>query len=93
MAALTPRQTSRNLNGKDTQVFVQTFADRILVLVTQMGKVGNLVLIHFLHPILATLKRHRFKQIYQTPRLFYLLNQIHYNRTESNSLKPRLQFN
>lgn len=45
MASLTPRQTSRNLNGNSTQVFLQTFADRVLVLVTQMGKVGNLVLV------------------------------------------------
>lgn len=43
MAAYTPRQTSRELEGRDTQVFMQSFADRILVLVTQLGKVGNLV--------------------------------------------------
>lgn len=43
MASFTPRQTSRELGGKHTQVFMQSFADRILVLVTQMGKVGNLV--------------------------------------------------
>ncbi|PPQ87984.1 hypothetical protein CVT25_001063 [Psilocybe cyanescens] len=43
MATFTPRQTSRSLNGKLTQVFMQTFADRVLILVTQMGKVGNLI--------------------------------------------------
>ncbi|KAF8965264.1 hypothetical protein BDZ97DRAFT_1904150 [Flammula alnicola] len=43
MAAFTPRQTSRDLDGKNTQVFLQSFADRILVLVSQMGKVGNLI--------------------------------------------------
>ncbi|KAF4615031.1 hypothetical protein D9613_003115 [Agrocybe pediades] len=43
MTSLTPRQTCRNLNGKDTHVFIQTFADRVLVLVTQLGKVGNLI--------------------------------------------------
>ena len=43
MAAFTPRQASRELGGRETQVFMQSFADRILVLVTQMGKVGNLV--------------------------------------------------
>ncbi|KAH9484365.1 hypothetical protein JR316_0003846 [Psilocybe cubensis] len=43
MATFTPRQTSRTLNGKHTQVFMQTFADRIVILVTQIGKVGNLI--------------------------------------------------
>ncbi|KAF8163365.1 hypothetical protein B0H34DRAFT_795083 [Crassisporium funariophilum] len=43
MASFAPRQTSRQLNGKNTEVFLQTFADRYLVLVTQMGKVGNLI--------------------------------------------------
>lgn len=48
MASFTPCQTSRILHGHNTQVFLQTFADRILVLVTQMGKVGTLVLMpHF----------------------------------------------
>ena len=47
MAAFTPRQTSRTLHGKPTQVFLQTFADRIMVLVTQIGKVGNLVPIYY----------------------------------------------
>lgn len=37
------QQTSRDLNGIPTQLMVQVFADRILVLVTQMGKVGTLV--------------------------------------------------
>lgn len=40
---LTLQQTSRDLNGISTQILVQAFADRILVLVTQMGKVGTLV--------------------------------------------------
>ncbi|KDR81678.1 hypothetical protein GALMADRAFT_239794 [Galerina marginata CBS 339.88] len=43
MAAFTPRQTTRNLDGRQTQVFLQTFGDRVLVLVTQLGKVGNLI--------------------------------------------------
>ncbi|KAJ7111539.1 hypothetical protein C8R43DRAFT_903991 [Mycena crocata] len=37
------RQTFRELQGNNTEVVVQTFADRILVLVTQLGKVGNLI--------------------------------------------------
>ncbi|KAJ7109455.1 hypothetical protein C8R44DRAFT_713558 [Mycena epipterygia] len=37
------RQISRELEGNTTEIVVQTFADRILVLVTQLGKVGNLV--------------------------------------------------
>lgn len=40
---LTTRQISRELNGNNTEILIQAFADRILVLVTQMGKVGNLV--------------------------------------------------
>lgn len=37
------RQTEKELAGNLTQVVIQTFSDRILVLVTQLGKVGNLV--------------------------------------------------
>jgi proteasome assembly chaperone 3 len=36
-------QTSREIAGIHTDVLLQHFADRILVLVTQMGKVGCLV--------------------------------------------------
>jgi len=43
MATITPRQISRTLHGIETQVFMQSFVDRVLVLVTQMGKVGNLI--------------------------------------------------
>lgn len=38
MASLT-----RELQGSPTTVIVQPFADRVLVLVTQLGKVGNLI--------------------------------------------------
>ncbi|KAG2020249.1 hypothetical protein CC2G_005614 [Coprinopsis cinerea AmutBmut pab1-1] len=31
------------VNGVPTTIIIQTFADRILVLVTQLGKVGNLI--------------------------------------------------
>jgi proteasome assembly chaperone 3 len=34
---------SREINGIATEVVVQNYADRVLVLVTQLGKVGNLV--------------------------------------------------
>lgn len=44
MAMITPRQMLRMLNGHPTEILIQTFADRVLVLVTQMGKVGTLVL-------------------------------------------------
>ncbi|KAF5330922.1 hypothetical protein D9619_005435 [Psilocybe cf. subviscida] len=43
MVSLTPRLTSHEIAGKHTQVFIQTFADRVMVLVTQLGKVGNLI--------------------------------------------------
>lgn len=62
MATFTPRQTSRELGGRETQVFMQSFADRILVLVTQMGKVGNLV----------RLKHERVLPPYSLLRMFLL---------------------
>ncbi|KAF8921211.1 hypothetical protein CPB85DRAFT_1381706 [Mucidula mucida] len=37
------KQIAKDLNGINTEVVIQTFADRILVLVTQLGKVGNLI--------------------------------------------------
>ncbi|KAJ7709831.1 hypothetical protein B0H17DRAFT_916134 [Mycena rosella] len=37
------RQISRELQGHLTEIVLQTFADRVLVLVTQLGKVGNLI--------------------------------------------------
>ncbi|KAJ7235442.1 hypothetical protein B0H12DRAFT_146123 [Mycena haematopus] len=37
------RQLSREIHGNITELVIQTFADRILVLVTQLGKVGNLI--------------------------------------------------
>lgn len=40
---LTQRQSSKVINGVKTEIVVQPFADRILILITQMGKVGNLV--------------------------------------------------
>lgn len=40
---LYPRQANKELNEIPTDVLIQSYADRILVLITQMGKVGNLV--------------------------------------------------
>jgi len=40
-------QTSVLVRGLRTELIVQPFADRTLVLVTQMGKVGNLVHLSF----------------------------------------------
>ncbi|KAH7922097.1 hypothetical protein BV22DRAFT_1106803 [Leucogyrophana mollusca] len=40
---LNSRQTSGELAGIHTALVIQSFADRILVLITQMGKVGNLI--------------------------------------------------
>ncbi|TCD64662.1 hypothetical protein EIP91_003823 [Steccherinum ochraceum] len=36
-------QASRQINDVPTEVLIQAFADRILVLITQLGKVGNLI--------------------------------------------------
>lgn len=36
-------QLARTINDVHTDVVLQAFADRIIVLVTQVGKVGNLV--------------------------------------------------
>ncbi|OCH92235.1 hypothetical protein OBBRIDRAFT_773709 [Obba rivulosa] len=40
---LSSSQTTRDLDGVPTDVLLQAFADRVLVLVTQLGKVGNLI--------------------------------------------------
>lgn len=42
-AALASVHVERDVCGVPTEVLIQTFADRILVLVTQLGKVGSLV--------------------------------------------------
>ena len=42
--AFASRHLSKNLDGDLTELLVQTYADRIMVLVTQLGKVGTLVL-------------------------------------------------
>lgn len=39
----TVRHTLEEINGISTEFLVQEFSDRILVFITQMGKVGNLV--------------------------------------------------
>lgn len=36
-------QTSEQIGGVHTEVLIQNYGDRTLVLVTQLGKVGNLV--------------------------------------------------
>lgn len=38
-------QISRELNGHATDILVQRFADRVLILVTQLGKVGTMVIL------------------------------------------------
>ncbi|RDB21439.1 hypothetical protein Hypma_011672 [Hypsizygus marmoreus] len=43
MAQIANRQLSRELDGQATDILVQIFADRVLVLVTQFGKVGSLI--------------------------------------------------
>ncbi|KAG0707667.1 hypothetical protein DFH29DRAFT_592474 [Suillus ampliporus] len=40
---LSIHSTSVDIEGVPTEIMVQAFADRVLVLVTQMGKVGNLI--------------------------------------------------
>ncbi|KAF9651429.1 hypothetical protein BDM02DRAFT_3163009 [Thelephora ganbajun] len=40
---LTQKQSSKIINGVKTEVVLQPFADRILILITQLGKVGNLI--------------------------------------------------
>ncbi|KAF9052873.1 hypothetical protein BJ165DRAFT_1443618 [Panaeolus papilionaceus] len=37
------KQIAKKLNGNHTEIFIQTYADRVLILITQLGKVGNLV--------------------------------------------------
>jgi hypothetical protein len=38
-----PVHIIRNIQGQETEVLLQQFSDRSMVLVTQMGKVGSLV--------------------------------------------------
>ena len=33
----------RTIDGVETQVMIQTYSDRIMCLITQLGKVGSLV--------------------------------------------------
>lgn len=40
---ITQKQSSKIINGVQTEVVLQPYADRILILITQLGKVGNLV--------------------------------------------------
>lgn len=40
---LAQKQSSKVINDIKTEVVLQPFADRILILITQLGKVGNLV--------------------------------------------------
>jgi hypothetical protein len=37
------RQSTKDITGVRTEIVFQPFADRMLLLVTQLGKVGNLV--------------------------------------------------
>jgi hypothetical protein len=51
-------QLKRDVGGVATDIIIQTFDDRILVLVTQSGKIGCLVnWIFSAHPSLSYLKR------------------------------------
>jgi len=43
ISAIPTRQSTRDIQNQLTQVLCQSFADRILVLVTQVGKIGCLV--------------------------------------------------
>ncbi|KAH0583793.1 hypothetical protein J132_07308 [Termitomyces sp. J132] len=40
---MSTRQVSRPLGGQHTEILVQFFADRVLVIVTQLSKVGTLI--------------------------------------------------
>lgn len=40
---LTQKQISKVINGVQTEVLLQPFADRTLILITQLGKVGKFV--------------------------------------------------
>ena len=40
---MTSTQLARSLEEVQTEILIQTFADRVLLLITQVGKVGSLV--------------------------------------------------
>ena len=46
MASSSNLHAHRTIGGIETEVVIQSFADSVLVLVTQLGKVGNLVGMH-----------------------------------------------
>ena len=51
----TTSQLAREIEGVKTEVVIQRFADRTLVLVTQLGKVGSLVRVFFVRLFVAYL--------------------------------------
>lgn len=81
--------TARELEGVQTDLLIQAFADRVVVLVTQLGKVGSLVRLPCPPTSLCMLLKysHRFKPpcLLQC-RSFLHLRQTHQTRTLSPSL-------
>ena len=64
---VSPTQVTRDIAGNNTDIVVLPYADRVLVLVTQLGKVGNLV--SPFHPCIVDLSEHltmsiRYKPLY-----------------------------
>jgi hypothetical protein len=62
MASLNGRRT---VEGVETEVIIQLFADSILVLVTQLGKVGSLVGTHASDACPAYSHHSRFRHLFR----------------------------
>lgn len=45
-SSIPTRQAARFINGIHTEVFAQAYADRVFILVTQLGRIGSLVSRH-----------------------------------------------
>ena len=77
-------QKSKILDNIETNVVIQAFADRILVVVTQLGKVGTLVRTK-LHmetkQAFLAIMPNRFKHGYQKQPLFKEILQMSWNIT------------
>lgn len=62
-SAMFPAHVRKEIHGVATDIVIQAFSDRILVLVTQLGKVGNLVhafsLDHLSFPLTSSLARYK----------------------------------
>lgn len=76
-------QASKDINGNHTDVLIQRYGDRIFVLVTQLGKVGNLA------SITTASKHQSFANLSSKDPSYDPLNRTIVRDTDANIAKPR----